>query len=76
MDKVICIKEFLGYFTEGKSYRCEKHLENDLNEFQLHKVYVSDNRVVPAIAFEYSLYKEHFISLCEWREQQINSILE
>jgi hypothetical protein len=76
-DKVICIKDIIysdnTFYFKNQSYEVTKVTERyiDLKNGEIRIGFYLDIPIE-----EWRKFSEHFISLAEWREQQINSILE
>jgi len=86
-DSVICIKEFdikgFIYLTLHKVYTVSKIKYWSIKHhfYPNYRIFIKDN-VDAEWVFESDklemllFFKDYFITLAEWREQQINSILE
>ena len=77
MKKLICIKPYRDYLIKDKIYEYNAKLKYDKGyEYQ---VFCEDWKQrylnYPYLTFSYQFIKEHFITLAEYRDIQINNIL-
>ena len=75
MEKMVCIKAHGVYLTLNELYNIEPFEIPKSNEFT-YKVYVNSVGIHDYLTFSRSFVKEHLISIAEWRDNQINEILE
>lgn len=77
--KVICIKETTSISTNGHPSGIETLYINVGDQFDVHDEYLITNQDIYTTNHtdgnHYSLWREDFIALDKWREQQINKII-
>ena len=70
MIKIICINNIGEYsLTKDKVYECNDDMWNSCDRFG----YIS---VIDENGIDYVYRKTRFITIAEWREQQIKSVLD
>jgi len=77
-DKLICIETYIfrltEYFTQGKEYEILS-VENK-NLYVISNGYTKTGMWFGRSEFDNKHFRKYFITLAEWREQQIKTILD